>query len=98
MHDSNVPSGESIVRQFLLGKTWFRERLNYEVTTGWAIDTFGHNAQMPQILKLAGMTSYWIQRGAPNRNTPSEFLWQGIDGTRIPTFWLPLGYGLFYPG
>jgi alpha-mannosidase len=93
MNDNNMPSGESIVRQFLLGKSYFREKLGYTVTTGWALDTFGHNAQMPQILKLAGMKSYWFQRGVYAENTPSEFLWQGIDGTQIPAFWLPIGYG-----
>jgi alpha-mannosidase len=96
MHDNNIPSGESIVRQYLLGKSFFRDKLGYDVTTGWALDTFGHNAQMPQILKLAGMRSYWFQRGVPGIDTPSEFLWQGIDGTRIPAFWLPLGYGVMH--
>ena len=93
MHDNNIPSGESIVRQYLLGKVVFSRALGYEVTTGWGLDTFGHNAQMPQILKLAGMHSYWFQRGVPGIDTPSEFLWQGIDGTKIPAFWLPIGYG-----
>jgi alpha-mannosidase len=93
MHDNNIPSGESIAHQYLLGKSYFREKLGYDVTTGWGIDTFGHNAQMPQILKLAGMKSYWFQRGVAAANTPSEFLWQGIDGTQIPAFWLPIGYG-----
>src|SRR5579871_5669111 len=55
MHDNNIPSGESIARQYLLGKQFFRDRLGYDVKTGWGLDTFGHNAQMPQILKLAGM-------------------------------------------
>jgi alpha-mannosidase len=96
MHDNNIPSGESIVRQYLLGKSYFRDALGYDVTTGWGLDTFGHNAQMPQILKLAGMKSYWFQRGVPGIETPSEFLWQGIDGTRIPAFWLPIGYGALY--
>ncbi len=96
MHDNNIPSGESIVRQYLLGKSFFREKLGYDVTTGWALDTFGHNAQMPQILKLAGMKSYWFQRGVPGADTPSEFLWQGIDGTQIPAFWLPIGYGTLH--
>lgn len=96
MHDNNTPSGESIVHQYLLGKSYFREALGYDVTTGWAIDTFGHNAQMPQILKLAGMKSYWFQRGVPSPDTPSEFLWQGIDGTQIPAFWLPIGYGALF--
>jgi len=93
MHDNNIPSGESIVRQYLLSKSYFRDLLDYDITTGWGLDTFGHNAQMPQILKLAGMKSYWFQRGVPNSDTPSEFIWQGIDGTRIPAFWLPIGYG-----
>jgi len=92
MHDNNMPSGESIARQFLLAKSFFREQLSYEVTTGWALDTFGHNAQMPQILKLAGMKSYWFMRGVRDRDTPTEFLWQGLDGTQVPAFWLPLGY------
>jgi alpha-mannosidase len=96
MHDNNVPSGESIARQYLLGKSYFRERLGYDVKTGWGLDTFGHNAQMPQILRLAGMESYWFQRGVDGPDTPAEILWQGIDGTKIPGFWLPLGYGALY--
>jgi alpha-mannosidase len=92
MHDNNIPSGESIAHQYLLGKSWFREHLGYDVTSGWGLDTFGHNAQMPQILKLAGMKSYWFQRGVTAPDTPSEFLWRGIDGTEIPAFWLPISY------
>ena len=84
MNDNNMPSGESIVRQYLLGKQYFKKELAYDVKTGWAIDTFGHNAQMPQILRLAGLQSYWFSRGVPNENTPSEFWWEGLDGTRMP--------------
>jgi alpha-mannosidase len=97
MLDVNIPSGESWVRQALYGKTYYREKLGADVTVGWALDTFGHHAQMPQLLKLAGYKSYWFQRGVHGNNTPSEFLWEGIDGTRIPAFWLPWGYGMFYP-
>ena len=97
MLDVNIPSGESWIRQVLYGKAYCREKLGVDVTVGWAIDTFGHHAQMPQLLKLAGYKSYWFQRGVPGNNTPSEFLWQGIDGTKIPAFWLPLSYGMFYP-
>ncbi len=96
MHDNNMPSAESIAHQYLLGKSWFRERLGYDVTTGWGLDTFGHNGQMPQILRLAGMKSYWFQRGVSAPDTPSEFLWRGIDGTEIPAFWLPIGYGALF--
>ena len=97
MLDVNIPSGESWIRQALYGKTYYREKLGVDVTVGWALDTFGHHAQMPQLLKLAGYKSYWFQRGVHGNDTPSEFLWEGIDGTRIPAFWLPLGYGMFYP-
>jgi alpha-mannosidase len=95
MEDENVPSGESIARQFLISKSYFRDRLGYEVKTGWGLDTFGHNAQMPQILKLAGMNSYWFQRGVSSPQTPGEIMWQGIDGTAIPGHWLSTGYGPF---
>ena len=74
MHDNNMPGPESIVHQMLYGKTYYREKLGVDVTAGWAIDTFGHNAQMPQILKLAGYKSYWFRRGVPNLDLPGEFL------------------------
>ena len=97
MLDVNIPSGEAWVRQVLYGKGYYRRALNVDVTTGWGIDTFGHNAQLPQLLTLAGYKSYWFQRGVPGNQTPSEFLWQGIDGTKVPAFWLPQGYGSLYP-
>ena len=90
MLDVNMPSGESWVRQVLYGKGYYRDTLGVDVTVGWGLDTFGHHAQMPQLLKLAGYQSYWFQRGVPGNETPSEFLWQGVDGTKIPAFWLPL--------
>ncbi len=93
MEDENIPSGESLAHQFLLSKWYFRDRLGYEVKTGWGLDTFGHNAQMPQILRLAGMNSYWFQRGVSSPETPAQITWQGIDGTTIPGYWLPTGYG-----
>ncbi|MGI9074036.1 MAG: alpha-mannosidase [Bryobacteraceae bacterium] len=96
MNDNNMPSGESLVHQFLLGKSYFRKKLGYDVRTGWALDTFGHNAQMPQLLSLAGIESYWFQRGVSSSETASEFWWEGLDGTRIAAYWLPIGYGAFF--
>ena len=96
MPDVNMPSGESFVHQILYGKAYYRNEFGVDVTVGWNLDTFGHNAQIPQILKLAGYKSYWFFRGVSSLDTPSEFLWQGIDGTQLPAFWLPFGYGLFY--
>jgi alpha-mannosidase len=96
MLDVNMPGGESFVRQVLYGKRYFREKLGLDVTIGWQLDTFGHHAQMPQLLKLGGYKSFWFFRGVADMNLPSEFLWEGLDGSRIPAYWLPHAYGLVY--
>src|SRR5690242_8870967 len=77
MPDDNMPSGESFIRQMLYSKGYCREALRTEVTVGWLLDTFGHHAQMPQLLRLAGYRSFWFSRGVADRSKmPSEFLWQ----------------------
>ena len=96
MLDVNMPGGESFVRQVLYGKGYFRRKLGVDVTVGWQLDTFGHHAQMPQLLKRAGYRSFWFFRGVSGWDVPAEFLWEGIDGSRIPAFWLPHGYALTY--
>ncbi len=96
MPDVNMPSGESFVRQVLYGKGYYRDTLGVDVTVGWQLDTFGHHAQMPQLMKLAGYRSFWFFRGVASFDQPSEFLWEGLDGTRIPAFWLPQGYAVTY--
>jgi alpha-mannosidase len=96
MLDVNMPGGKSFVRQVLYGKGYFREKLGVDVATGWQLDTFGHHAQMPQLLKLAGYNSFWFFRGVPGWETPAEFLWEGLDGSRIPAYWLPHAYANVY--
>ena len=96
MPDVNMPGGESFVRQMLYGKGYCRDTLGVDVTVGWQLDTFGHHPQMPQLMKLGGYKSFWTQRGVVDPNTPSEFLWEGIDGSQIPTFWLPHSYAVTY--
>lgn len=96
MLDVNMPGGESFVRQVLYGKGYFRRKLGVEITVGWQLDTFGHHAQMPQLLKLAGFKSFWFFRGVANWETPGEFCWEGLDGSRIPAIWLGYGYCNLY--
>ena len=96
MLDVNMPGGESFVRQVLYGKGYFRRELGVDVTVGWQLDTFGHHAQIPQLMRLAGFKSFWFFRGVSSWSVPSEFLWEGLDGTRIPAFWLPQGYGILH--
>ncbi|NQT92604.1 MAG: hypothetical protein HQ559_07580 [Lentisphaerae bacterium] len=97
MPDVNMPSGESFVRQVLVGKRWFRETLGVDVSISWQLDTFGHHAQMPQILRQSGYTSMWTQRGGPDLGLPVDLTWEGIDGSTIPLYWLSKGYGMLYP-
>jgi alpha-mannosidase len=96
MPDDNMPPGELFVRNILYGKGYTRDKLGVEITSGWLLDTFGHNAQLPQLLKLGGFHSLWFSRGVSSLDVPSEFFWEGLDGTKIPAFWLPAGYGLLY--
>jgi alpha-mannosidase len=96
MPDVNMPGGETFIRQMLYGKGYYRDQLGVDVTNCWLIDTFGHHAQLPQLLRLARYKTFWFSRGVPSRQHPAEFLWEGIDGTQIPAFWLPHSYGLMY--
>jgi alpha-mannosidase len=87
MPDDNMPSGESFVRQILYAKSYCREALGVDVKVGWMLDTFGHNAQMPQMLREAGLDSFWYFRGVKDdRTEPVDSLWQGLDGTIIRCF------------
>src|SRR5271157_1469809 len=96
MPDDNMPGGETFIRQMQYGKGYYRDKLGVDVTSGWLIDTFGHHAQLPQLLVKGGFKTFWFVRGVPRQDFPAEFFWEGIDGTRIPAYYLPYSYGLLY--
>jgi alpha-mannosidase len=79
--DLNMPDGESLARQLLYGKRYFLDRFGADVTVGWNPDAFGHNWQLPQILRKAGVPYYVFERCAPDK-TPF-FTWEGRDGSRL---------------
>ena len=90
--DMNIPAGESFVRQLLYGKRFFRDEFGYEVKNLWLPDVFGYSASLPQILKLAGVDFFTTQKISWNESNlfpHHSFLWEGIDGTRIRTHFLP---------
>ncbi|MGD8545901.1 MAG: hypothetical protein PVH12_06975, partial [Candidatus Bathyarchaeota archaeon] len=91
MPDTNIPSGEFLVRQFILGKRFVEKSFGIDVECGWMIDSFGHSLQIPQILSKCGFKYYVFGRGAP-RKIPTEFYWRGIDGSRILTHWMAKTY------
>jgi alpha-mannosidase len=82
-HDTNLPSGESLVRQFLYGQRYFHSRFGRRHTTFWLPDTFGYSGQLPQICRLAGMTRFFTQKLSWNNinNFPhTTFNWVALDG------------------
>lgn len=88
MPDANIPSGEFLVRQFLFGKRFVKEKFGVDVRCGWMIDSFGHPNQLPQILRKSGFKYYVFGRGAPPQQIQTEFYWEGLDGSKILTHWL----------
>lgn len=98
--DTNLPSGESLVRQLLYGKHYFKNKLGIDSRLLWLPDVFGYSAALPQLLKLAGVTGFvtsklsWSQY---NRFPHDTFNWKGIDGSEIPTHFITTpvkpGYG-----
>jgi alpha-mannosidase len=90
--DLNMPDGESLVRQLFYGQRYFRARFGVGTSVGWNPDSFGHNAQLPQILRKAGIDSYVFGRCAPE-NTPI-FWWEGLDGSRVLAYVPPGWYNL----
>ena len=83
--DCNMPSGESFVRQILIGKSYFRQKFGVEPTTAINFDPFGHNRGLVQIMRKAGYDSYLFCRPFQNDcPLPSDdFTWVGFDGSEI---------------
>lgn len=90
--DCNLASGESLVRQVLLGKNFFLEEFGVETTDLWLPDVFGYAAALPQIMRQAGIRYFLTQKIAwnqLNRFPHQTFLWEGLDGTRVFTHFPP---------
>ena len=83
--DCNMPSGESFVRQILLGKSYFKNHFGVDVTTAINFDPFGHTRGLVQILAKSGYDSYMFGRpDATAMPTPYEdFVWVGYDGSEV---------------
>jgi alpha-mannosidase len=88
--DLNMPDGESLTRQILVGKRYFQGHFGVDVKIGWNPDSFGYNAQLPQIYKKSGMDYFVTQKllWAHEFTTfPYKlFWWQAPDGSRLLTY------------
>jgi len=84
--DANIPSGESMVRQILYGKRFFRDEFGIDVLNLWLPDVFGYSGSLPQILKKGGMSYFLTQKlswSEFNTHPHHTFHWEGIDGSRV---------------
>ena len=83
--DTNLPSAETLVRQYTEGLGYARMRLGVRPRVAWAADSFGHCAGLPDVLAAAGMDSFAFTRPFPATlpiRKPA-FWWLGPSGARI---------------
>lgn len=90
--DCNIPSGESLVRQILHGKNFFRDEFGVEVDNLWLPDAFGFTAALPQIMQRSGLKYFMSQKlswNQVNEFPHHTFLWRGLDGSEVIAHFLP---------
>jgi alpha-mannosidase len=85
-HDTNMPSGESLIRQFIYGQRFFESNFGERCKTFWLPDTFGYSSQIPQLCRLAGMTRFFTQKlswNNINKFPHTTFNWVALDGSQV---------------
>jgi len=93
-HNTNIPCGESLVRQHLYAKRYFKEKFGVDVKVGWLPDVFGFNWNMPQIYRKSGIDYFvthklkWqVELNDPPVPFPYHlFWWESPDGSRVLAF------------
>lgn len=86
--DCNLTSGESLVRQFLYGKKFFKDEFGIDSRILWLPDVFGYSGALPQIMKKSGIQYFMTTKLAWNQINKVPYdtmMWRGIDGSEIFT-------------
>lgn len=86
--DTNLTGGESLIRQFIHGKRFFKEEFGVESVLFWEPDVFGYSGALPQIMRGCGIQYFGTQKifwayGGGDPFPYNEFIWEGIDGSEI---------------
>jgi alpha-mannosidase len=89
--DENMPDGESLVRQFLYGQKYSKDKFGHYIRVAWQPDVFGHASSMPQIARKAGIEFYVFNRPHDPSRSPIIW-WQGLDGSRVLGYTTPGEY------
>lgn len=93
-NDCNIPSGESIIRQFLYGEQFFMDEFGKTSKMVWLPDVFGYPASLPQIIKKCGKEYFMTIKLTWNNHNKfpyKTFMWKGIDGTEVLSHMAPQG-------
>lgn len=89
--DTSLPSGESLVRQIVLGTRFFTKELGCKQTVLFLPDCFGFSANLPQIMRKANLDSFVTSKISWSEYTKfphSTFVWRGIDGSDVLTHFI----------
>ncbi len=78
--DTNLPTGEGLARSFLLGQRYFKKNFGTYAVTGWLPDSFGHSWQLPQLMRLAGINSFYHMRCGDGVRLA---WWESPDGSKV---------------
>lgn len=90
--DCNIIGGEAMIRQFVHGKHYFREKFGVEVKSLWLPDVFGYSPALPQIIKKARCDYFLTQKLSWNQVNEipyNTFHWRGLDGSSVLTHFPP---------
>jgi alpha-mannosidase len=89
--DVIISRAETLLRQAEHGKRFFMEEMGADIKTGYCVDSFGHSAGLPKILRATGFDNYVFLRGGPD--TPELFTWEADDGSRVTGHRIQETYG-----
>ncbi|KAA8914211.1 hypothetical protein TRICI_002968 [Trichomonascus ciferrii] len=85
-HDTNMPNGESMIRQFLLGQRFMQHHFGFRTKTFWLPDTFGYSPQIPQFCRGVGIDRFLTQKlswNNINKFPHNSFNWVALDGSQV---------------
>lgn len=92
--DTNMAAAETLIKQGEIGRAWFRKHLGLDVTIGYEVDSFGHPATLPSMLRAAGIDKIaWGRPECPTTPLPAElFTWRAPDGQSVTAAHIPVSY------
>lgn len=92
--DTNLPCGESLIRQCFYGKKFFMDEFGKDIDTLWVPDVFGYSGALPQILRGCGADKFMtikLSWNTVNKFPYHSFRWRGIDGSEVLVHMPPEG-------